>query len=96
MGKDNKKIDVLFLMQESCQACKEVLKILTIYMKENDHINFTIIDLDDDDNFKRKHSSITPSIWVNNNMWYAGGIDINKFDKKITKLISKTSITKIS
>lgn len=95
MGKDNKKIDVLFLMRESCQACKEVLKILTIYMKENDHINFTIIDLDDD-NFKRKHSSITPSIWVNNNMWYAGGIDINKFDKKITKLISKTSITKIS
>lgn len=96
MGKDNKKIDVLFLMRESCQACKEVLKILTIYMKENDHINFTIIDLDDDDNFKRKHSSITPSIWVNNNMWYAGRIDINKFDKKITKLISKTSITKIS
>lgn len=95
MGKDNKKIDVLFLMRESCQACKEVLKILTIYMKENDHINFTIIDLDDD-NFKRKHASITPSIWVNNNMWYAGGIDINKFDKKITKLISKTSITKIS
>ena len=88
MGKENIKVDVMFLMRESCNECKEVLRILLIYMKDKNYIKFTIIDLDDDNNFDRKHSSITPSIWVNNKMWSAGKVNINRFDKKINKLIS--------
>ncbi len=68
MGKEIIKVDVMFLMRESCNECKEVLRILSIYMKDKDYIKFTIIDLDEDNNFDRKHSSITPSIWVNNKM----------------------------
>ena len=88
MGKENIKVDVMFLMRESCNECREVLRILSIYMKDKNHINFTIIDLDDDNNFIRKHSAITPSIWVNNKMWFAGKVNINRFDEKINKLIS--------
>jgi glutaredoxin len=88
MGKENIKVDVMFLMRESCNECKEVLRILSIYMKDKNYIKFTIIDLDDDNNFDRKHSSITPSIWVNNKMWFAGKVNIDRFDKKINKLIS--------
>ena len=88
MGKKNIKVDVMFLMRKSCYECKEVLRILSIYMKDKTHINFTIIDLDDDNNFKRKSSSITPSIWVNNKMWSAGKVNIDRFDRKINKLIS--------
>ena len=88
MGMENIKVDVMFLMRKSCNECKEVLRILSIYMKDKNYIKFTIIDLDDDNNFYRKHSSITPSIWVNNKMWSAGKVNINRFDKKINKLIS--------
>jgi glutaredoxin len=88
MRMENIKVDVMFLMRESCNECKEVLKILSIYMKDKNYIKFTIIDLDDDNNFQRKHSSITPSIWVNNMMWSAGKVNIDSFDKKINKLIS--------
>ncbi len=88
MGKENIKVDVMFLMRESCYECKEVLRILSIYMKDKNHINFTIIDLDDDNDFNRKHSSITPSIWVNDRMWYAGKVNITRFDEKINELIS--------
>jgi len=86
MGKENIKVDVMFLMRESCNECIEVLRILSIYMKDKTHINFTIIDLDDDNNFKRKSSSITPSIWVNDKMWSAGRVNIERFDDKINGL----------
>ena len=88
MGKEIIKIDVMFLMRESCNECKEVLRILSIYMKDKTHINFMIIDLDNENDFKRKHSSITPSIWVNDRMWFAGKVNIERFDKKINELIS--------
>ena len=88
MGKEIIKVDVMFLMRESCFECKKVLRILSIYMKDKNHINFTIIDLDNDNNYKRKHSSITPSIWVNDKMWSAGKVNINRFDEKINELIS--------
>lgn len=88
MGKENIKVDVKFLMRESCNECKEVLRILSIYMKDKSYIKFTIIDLDNDDSFDRKHSSITPSIWVNDRMWFAGRVNMERFDEKITKLIT--------
>jgi glutaredoxin len=88
MGKEIIKVDVMFLMRKSCYECIKVLRILSIYMKGKDHINFTIIDLDDDNNFKRKHSSITPSIWVNDKMWYAGSVNMERFDEKINELIN--------
>lgn len=88
MRKDTIKIDVVFLMRESCYECKEVLRILSIYMKGKTHINYTIIDLDNENNYKRKHSSITPSIWVNDRMWSVGKVNIERFDEKINELIS--------
>ena len=87
MGKEIVKVDVMFLMRESCNECKEVLRILSIYMKDKNHINFTIIDLDNKNNYNRKHSSITPSIWVNDKMWSAGRVNIERFDDKINELI---------
>ena len=87
MGKEIVKVDVMFLMRESCYECKEVLRTLSIYMKDKNHINFTIIDLDNKNNFKRKHSSITPSIWVNDRMWSAGKVNIDRFDEKINELL---------
>jgi len=88
MGKGNIKVDVMFLMRESCNQCKEVLRILSIYMKDKTHINFLIIDLDNENDFIRKRSSITPSIWVNDRMWFAGKVNMDRFDKKINELIS--------
>ena len=88
MGKEKINVDVMFLMRESCNECKEVLRILSIYMKDKTHINFMIIDLDNENDFKRKSSSITPSIWVNDRMWFAGKVNMDRFDKKINELIS--------
>ena len=75
-------------MRQSCKECKDVLRILSIYIKEKNHINFTIIDLDHENDFKRRHSSITPSVWVNDKMWSAGKVNIERFDNKINEIIS--------
>ena len=87
MGMENIKVDVMFLMRESCNECNEVLRNLTIYMKDKNFIKFTIIDLDNENNFDSKHSSITPSIWVNDRMWFAGSLNMEIFDNKINKFI---------
>ena len=57
-------------------------------MKDKSYINFTIIDLDDDNNFKRRHSSITPSIWVNDKMWSAGKVNIGRFVNKMNEILN--------
>jgi len=89
MGKEIiNKIDVTFLMRRSCKICCDIKKKISDYMNQNIHINFKIIDLDNENIiFEKKHSSITPALWVDNRMWYAGGFDIEKFDKKFANLI---------
>lgn len=89
MGRNNKKIDVLYIMRESCVLCHDLLTKLTSYMENKVNIDFQIIDLDDElNNFTKKNCSIVPSIWVNEKMWYAGMVNMDRFDKKINELIS--------
>ncbi len=88
MGKENIKVDVSLIIRKSCHACKEVLSVLATYMNRQSHINFTIIDLDEENSFKWQHSTITPSVWINDKMWYAGKVNIERFDEKIKKLIN--------
>lgn len=89
MGKDNIKIDVLFLMRESCALCQDVLAQLTTYMNNKIDIDFHIIDLDDqNNNYAKKNCAIIPAIWVNDKMWYAGSVNMDRFDEKINEMIN--------
>lgn len=88
MAKENNKVDVMFLMRESCTLCQEVLTNLTSYMKNKVNIDFRIVDLENDNNYSKKNCAITPAIWVNDKMWYAGSVNIERFDKKINELTS--------
>lgn len=82
------KIDVKFLMRRSCKMCRDIIDNISNYMNENDLINFNIIDLDNKNiDFARKHSSITPALWVEGKMWYAGGFEIENFDLKLKDLL---------
>ena len=83
------KVKVLFLMRESCALCQDVLTKLTHYMENKVNIDFRIINLDDrNNNYAKKHSSITPAIWVNDKIWYTGRVNMDRFDEKINELIS--------
>ncbi len=89
MGKEIIKVDVMFLMRESCALCQNVLTKLTSYMENKVNIDFQIIDLDNkNNNYAKKNCSITPAIWVNDKMWYAGSVNMDRFDEKINELIS--------
>lgn len=88
MGKGNIKVEVLFLMRESCALCQDVLAQLTTYMNNKIDIDFHIIDLDDqNNNYAKKNCAIIPAIWVNDKMWYVGSVDMHRFDEKIQQLI---------
>ncbi len=89
MGRDKIKVNVLFIMRNSCALCLDELTKLTSYMENKVNIDFRIIDLDDkNNNYIKKNYSITPAIWVNEKMWYAGKVNMDRFDEKINKLIS--------
>ena len=89
MGKDNTKVEVLFLLRESCTLCQDMLTKLTPYMENKVNIDFRIINLDDrNNNYAKKHCSITPAIWVNDKMWFTGRVNMDRFKEKINELIS--------
>ena len=88
MEKENNKVDVTFLMRASCKMCLDIREDISGYMNSNQYINFRILDLDDKSiKFDKKNSSITPALWVNDRMWYAGGFEIKKFDNKLKNLL---------
>jgi len=88
MEKENNKVDVTFLMRTSCKMCRDIREDISDYMGSNQYINFRILDLDDKSiKFDKKNSSITPALWVNDRMWYAGGFEIKNFDNKLKNLL---------
>ena len=88
MEKENNKVDVTFLIRASCKMCRDIRDKITDYMNSNRYINFRILDLDDKSiKFDKMNSSITPALWVNDRMWYAGGFDIKNFDNKLKNLL---------
>ena len=88
MEKENNKVDVTFLVRSSCKMCSDIKGKITDYMNSNRYINFRILDLDDKSKkFDKRNSSITPALWVNDKMWYAGGFEIKNFDNKLKNLL---------
>ena len=58
-------------------------------MNGNDLINYNVIDLDNNGiSFEKRHSSITPALWVDGKMWFAGSFDIEKFEIKLKDLFN--------
>ena len=67
--------------------CIDIMNEISEYMTNNIHINYNVVDLDDENcSFPKRKSYITPALWVNDKMWYAGEFDIIKFDKKVTEI----------
>lgn len=70
--------------------CQDIKDRISDYMKEKRFINYQVIDLDDHTvNYDGRHSSITPALWVNDRMWFAGAFEIERFDNKLKDLLHK-------
>jgi glutaredoxin len=90
MRKENDKVDVTLLMRASCKMCSDIKDYISDYMSRNRYVNYQIVDLDDNTiNFDRRYSSITPALWVNDKMWFAGNFEIERFDNKLNNLLRK-------
>lgn len=91
MGKEIfNKVDVILLIRTSCTMCNRVENSISKQLKLNNYINFQIIDIDKESiQFGNRHNSITPSLWVDGNMWYAGSFEIESFESKLKDLLHK-------
>lgn len=90
MEKENNKVDVTFIIRTSCKMCLDIRDKIADYMKNNQLINYSILDIDDKSiKFEKKNSSITPALWVNDRMWYAGSFEIKNFENKLKILLQK-------
>ena len=81
------KIRVLLISRESCKVCKDVYDDLWKYKKTNNNIDLKVVDASEMDD-SEKRSVITPALWVNDNLWYFGSFDMNRFDEKIQMLMA--------
>jgi len=78
---------VQVIVRESCSVCDGVVKLLEAYQSYQSEITLQIIDLEKGDILpKGRQSIITPATWVDGQLWYLGGIDLDQFAKKIDGL----------
>jgi len=88
MEKENNKVNVTFLIRASCKMCRDIREDISNYMNSNKYINFRILDLDDKSiKYDNRNSSITPALWVDDRMWFAGDFEIKHFDNKLKNLL---------
>jgi len=84
----NKNIhQVQVITRASCLICDEVITELEKYKQSHANIKLSTFDIEKGERApKGLQSFITPATWVDRQLWYLGGIDLEQFDKKIKAL----------
>ena len=78
----------MLLKRTYFEMCNETKNDVSKYMTKNKLITYQFVDLDYENiNFGIKHNSITPTFWVNGDMWFANDFKIENFkiEHKIIK-----------
>lgn len=87
------QIQIQLVIRDSCILCEKIYKDLTDLKSKGLLFQLKIINLDKGEKIATKNGSIiTPSIYINNNLWNVGEVELNKLVNKIHSLTFNTSL----
>ena len=86
------KIKVQLVVREDCQSCSQAHEDLDSYCRSRKSLSLGVVDLDEGETPPGgRQSYITPAIWVNEKLWYLGGLDRDRFHERINQLFYDVS-----
>jgi len=89
MGKttaEPEKIKVEIIIRDGCNFSYKTLKSLLLSRDLFPEISLVVVDIADSANDRQTIGGITPSIWVNNKLWFLGSFSSDTFHFRLSVL----------
>jgi len=84
-------IQVEIIIRPGCNYSYETLKSLLQSRDLYPEMTLSVVDIADSADNRRTIGGITPSIWVNNKLWFLGSFSTETFHTKLSALSSPSS-----
>jgi hypothetical protein len=88
----DKSIKVYLIVRDGCSFSDRVVKTLKSISNSNPDIDLSIEDVGNVTLEKLRSGGITPSIWVNGELWFLGAFNELTFQEKIELLAISPNI----
>jgi len=84
---DSNKIKVEIIVRDGCNFSYETLKSLLLLRDDHPEMMLSVVNIDQNTDNRRTIGGITPSIWVNNKLWFLGSFSSEKFQTRLSALV---------
>ena len=74
------KMILTLYITDGCPTCKKVKNDLTVFVRDKKNIRLKIEDIQSS---KPKHCVIVPALFINNDLYSYGEVDMNKLKQKL-------------
>lgn len=85
------QIKVEVIIRDDCFFSRTTLESLQAIMVKHPNLNLQVTDIAESSIERRIVGGITPSIWVNDQLWFLGSFSAEKFDSRLNSMLENDS-----
>ncbi len=85
-NKTDNPLKVELIVRDGCNFSFRTLRSLLHTQKQLPGMEINVVEITDSDEHKHSLGGITPSIWVNDELWFMGSFSADKFLAKVETL----------
>ena len=85
---DSNQIKVEIIVRDGCNYSYHTLKSLLQSREQFPDMILSVVDIADSAENRQTIGGITPSIWVNNKLWFLGSFSVETFHSRLSLLSS--------
>ena len=89
---DSDQINVEIIIRDGCNFSYETLKSLLQSREQYPEMVLSVVDIADTGANRQTLGGITPSIWVNNKLWFLGSFSAETFHSRLSSMSSLEAI----
>ncbi len=89
---DPDQIKVEIIVREGCNFSYNTLKSLVQSLELFPEMILSVVDITDTADNRQTIGGITPSIWVNNKLWFLGSFSLETFHSRLSSLSSSRGL----
>ncbi|NQT63165.1 MAG: hypothetical protein HQ556_09440 [Candidatus Marinimicrobia bacterium] len=89
---DSDQIRVEIIIRDGCNFSYETLKSLLKSRELYPEMVLRVVDIADSGDNRQTIGGITPSIWVNNKLWFLGSFSAETFHSRLSSMSSSRAI----
>ncbi|MBC8376932.1 MAG: hypothetical protein H8E26_12870 [FCB group bacterium] len=92
---ESDRIKVEIIIRDGCNFSYETLRSLLQSRAQYPEMVLSVVDIADSGDSRQTIGGITPSIWVNNKLWFLGSFSEETFHSRLALMSSSRAINQV-